>query len=144
MSEKLLEKMVEIAKEFNLDVEVTGNDWAFDTIAEKVIIPTYFTVEDDTDKIWQKLVLAPILEDYSGIDFSGVPQFVYNFYHEIGHFIDPPQYEETALRKILDGLAQINKEVALQGYFELPSEQDATLWAIDFIYLLILNKETWW
>jgi hypothetical protein len=53
-------------------------------------------------------------------------------------------HEETALRAILKGISEINKPLALSGYFELHSERVATEWALYEIGTALENNDCWW
>jgi hypothetical protein len=135
-------RMEDTCKYYDVNFRIEGEDWQYDNTTETVICPVDWQIEDDTDKLWREV------HEISKTNLASVPQFIFNLYHEIGHHENPAQYEETALRKILNGLAEISKEISLRGYFELPSEQDATNWALEEIAELLENETDdenfWW
>jgi len=131
------QKMEEVANEYGANFKIEGNDWQFDHDAETVICPIDWHIVDDTDTLWRKYVLENHA-DY--VNLKDIPQFVLNLYHELGHHFNGNDYEETALRKILDFLAPINKELSLLGYFELVSEQEATDYALNEVQ----EVANWW
>lgn len=141
--EKLMRRKCE---QYSLNLRFEGHDWAFDNTSDTVIAPVDWEIMDDTDALWRKLVLEEEIGNSPKAElYRAVPQWVYNLMHEIGHSEgEETYYEETALRKILDGLSTISKELALCGYFELPSEVEASVWAIDEIMTAVCEEKKWW
>lgn len=145
LSERLINHehlMRGLADFYGIKVKKEGNDWAYDNENETIIIPLEWWIEDDTDQYWRENILKP--HSFYAESFESVPQFVFNFYHEIGHHETDCTYDTTNLRKILDSLAQLNKRISLAGYFELPDEVDATDWALEQIQIELNSGRAWW
>jgi hypothetical protein len=135
--QELQQAMKSTANHYGASFLVQGEDWQYCHETGSVICPTDWHIEDDTDRLWRKMVLEQS-PDYDDV-FAEIPMYIFNLYHELGHHENGNDYDEIALRKILDLLAPMNKELATLGYFELQSEKDASEWAIDTI-----NQISWW
>jgi len=128
---KMLQNILLVIAKLTDGVQVNFSDelgWNYDLENEILTMPNDYETQPEPD-LPHKMFMQAYCPDKIEY-FANVPHWVFKLYHEIGHHHHDPEYDERNLRKILAGLAEISEEVALAGYYELPSEVDASHWAI--------------
>ena len=120
----------DFVKQINPDYRVKySNQFECDPIEE--IIYINFKHAEDANNLFSRFCIEEYGKSYNAVLIS--------LLHEIGHIetfdddLDEERGNRYALLQVLWELSDIDRETLHFEYFRLPSEIDATNWAVDFI-----------
>ena len=118
---------------FNINLNVVYGDTEFCYVDETETIYVCNMVDDETDKIFEKVCLELGLE-------NNCPLFILSILHEVGHYVDFNITHQSSV----DDFDLLETFVALTGLLRVPTDDDvytymtsyrekvATQWAVDF------------
>lgn len=127
------------------------HDWGFTDL--KAQAAADFMYDNDTKTIYFPLVMAidhneefqKWAEANCGWQYATADPFILSFFHEVGHYVTWPLWGEEAWDSYYEAKDYINNYgLAVEDYFELPQEETATQYAVNFVHGHMYDCIEWW
>ena len=119
------------------EIELIENEFSYGVESRKIYVPSEYIGSLEQRTWWKRFMMKYLMYEH-GLMLSEKDDYTFSLLHELGHYITLEgipaniihQNYDTALRKIDQNTTAYEYEMA---YRQMPIEQMADLWAIDFI-----------
>ena len=119
------------------EIELIENEFSYGVSSRKIYVPSEYTGSIEQHTWWKRFMMKYLMREF-GLFLSEKDDYIFSLLHEIGHYVTLEgipanviqQNYDQAMLKIDQTANAYEYEMA---YRQMPIEQMADLWAIDFI-----------